>query len=129
MLAPGAGGASWGGTPPRTANGVPSGAQGRVRILQGRDPTGGKHVSVFAKIVCMALAALAVLATQARAAAPHTVTAGETLWSIAAANNFTTDSLAAYNGLSPDAQVYAGETIQIPTEAEGAAATASTDST
>ena len=50
---------------------------------------------------------------------------GETLWSIAAANNFTTDSLAAYNGLSADAQVYTGETIQVPTASEAAGAASS----
>ena len=47
-------------------------------------------------IVCLVVAAIAVFATQASAAVPHTVLPGETLWSIAAANNFTTDSLAAY---------------------------------
>ena len=56
------------------------------------------------------------------AAVPHTVQPGETLWSIAAANNFTTRALAAYNGLSEDSQVVAGSTIQIPTESEAAAA-------
>ena len=56
---------------------------------------------------------------------PHTVLPGETLWSIAAANNFTTDSLAAYNGLSGDTQVYTGETIQIPTSPRPPAALAS----
>ena len=61
----------------------------------------------------------------ARASAPHTVLPGETLWSIASAYNFTTRTIAAYNGLSEDAAVYAGESIQIPTEAEGAAALAS----
>jgi len=70
-------------------------------------------------------AALALLAPSADAAVPHTVLPGETLWSIATANNFTTRTVAAYNGMSEDAQVYAGETIQIPTEAEGAAALAS----
>jgi soluble lytic murein transglycosylase-like protein len=39
---------------------------------------------------------------------------GETLWSIAAANNFSTAALAAYNGLSPDAQVVLGSTVMIP---------------
>jgi LysM repeat protein len=53
---------------------------------------------------------------------PHTVQPGETLWSIAAANNFTTRALAAYNGLSEDAQVVAGSTVQIPAESEAAAA-------
>jgi LysM repeat protein len=64
----------------------------------------------------------AATATTATAAVPHTVQPGETLWSIAAANNFTTRALAAYNGLSEDAQVVLGSTIQIPSESEGAAA-------
>lgn len=86
-------------------------------------------MSVFTKVLCMAAAALAVLATEASAAVPHTVMPGETLWSIAAANNFTIHTVAAYNGLSDDAQVYVGETIQIPTEAEGAPAVASAGTT
>jgi len=68
---------------------------------------------------------MSAFAAGASAAVPHTVMPGETLWSIAAANNFTTQTVAAYNGLSEDSQVYAGETIQIPTEAEGAGALAS----
>jgi LysM repeat protein len=66
--------------------------------------------------------ALLTFAAPASGAVPHTVQPGETLWSIAAANNFTTRSLAAANGLSEDAQVVAGSTIQIPTESEAAAA-------
>ena len=66
-----------------------------------------------------------VATTPASAALPHTVAPGETLWSIAAANNFTTRTVAAFNGLSEDAQVVAGETLEIPTVAEGAAALAS----
>src|SRR4051812_18563845 len=63
-----------------------------------------------------ALGALAALAACAPASAsvPHTVVAGETLWSIAAANNMSTAALAAANGLSPDANVILGGTIQIP---------------
>jgi len=68
---------------------------------------------------------VATFATSASAAVPHTVVTGETLWSIAAANNLTTRTVATYNGLSEDAQVYTGETIQIPTKTEGAAALAS----
>lgn len=83
-------------------------------------------MSVFGKALCGASVALAVLAATANAAVPHTVLPGETLWSIAAANNFSTDSLAAYNGLSPDTQVYTGETIQIPAESEAAGAVANT---
>ena len=70
------------------------------------------------------LAALLAVPAPAAAEAPHTVQAGETLWSIAAANNFTTRALAAANGLPEDAQVGAGTTIQIPSEAEAAAALA-----
>jgi LysM repeat protein len=61
-------------------------------------------------------------ATPASAAVPHTVQPGETLWSIAAANNLTTRTVAAYNGLSEDAQVVLGSTINIPTTVEGYAA-------
>ena len=53
---------------------------------------------------------------------PHTVQPGETLWSIAASNNLTTRSVAAYNGLSEDAQVVLGSTLNIPSTIEGAAA-------
>ena len=53
---------------------------------------------------------------------PHTVQPGETLWSIAAANNLTTRTVAAYNGLSEDAQVVLGSTIKVPTTVEGYAA-------
>lgn len=65
-------------------------------------------------------------ATPAAAAVPHTVGPGESLWSIAAANNFTTRSMAAANGLSPDSHVILGGTIQIPSEPEAAAALAAT---
>jgi len=70
----------------------------------------------------VASAALIPMPGPARASAPHAVQPGETLWSIAAAYNFTTRTVAIYNGLSEDSPVYAGETIQIPTVAEGAAA-------
>ena len=71
------------------------------------------------------LAIWALSASPAWAAAPHVVVPGETLWSISAANNLTTRTVAAYNGLSEDAQLQAGQTIQVPTVEEGAAALAS----
>ena len=49
----------------------------------------------------------------------HTVEPGETLWSIAAASNLTTRTLAAANGLPDDAQVVVGSTIQVPSVAGG----------
>jgi LysM repeat protein len=63
----------------------------------------------------------AVAAAPARAEVAHTVQPGETLWSIAAANNLTTNAVARYNGLSPDAQVVLGGTVKVPTVAEAAA--------
>lgn len=62
---------------------------------------------------------------EAGAAVPHVVQPGESLWSIAASNNFTTRTLAAYNGLPETATVTVGQTIQIPTVEEGASALAS----
>jgi soluble lytic murein transglycosylase-like protein len=56
----------------------------------------------------------------------HVVRPGETLWSIAAANNLTTRTVAAYNGLSEDHHVVLGSTIRVPTVAEGQAALAGT---
>jgi LysM repeat protein len=78
-----------------------------------------------ATLLIGATAVLVLLSSPASAAVPHTVQPGETLWSIAAANNFTTRTVAAYNALPEDAQVRVGETIEVPTEAEGAAALAS----
>jgi LAS superfamily LD-carboxypeptidase LdcB len=60
----------------------------------------------------------------ALAAMPHTVLPGETLWSISAANNLTTRTVAVFNGLPEDAGLIAGQTIQVPTVEEGAAALA-----
>jgi LysM repeat protein len=79
---------------------------------------GGLVRSALAALLIAAL----VVAAPAAANVPHTVAPGETLWSIAAANNFTTRSLAAANGLSETAQVYVGQTVQIPSEGEAAAA-------
>jgi LysM repeat protein len=78
--------------------------------------------SVLACVLVASAMFGALATTPAGAAVPHTVQPGETLWSIAAANNFTTRALAAYNGLSEDAQVVAGSTIQIPAESEAAVA-------
>jgi LysM repeat protein len=63
-------------------------------------------------------------ATSAEAALPHVVQPGETLWGISAANNLTTRTVAVFNGLPEDAHLIAGQTIQVPTVEEGAAALA-----
>jgi LysM repeat protein len=74
------------------------------------------------RTVLISLTFLLLGAVPAGAAVPHVVQPGETLWSIAASNNFTTRSLAAANGLSEDASVIAGTTLQIPSVAEAASA-------
>jgi soluble lytic murein transglycosylase-like protein len=58
----------------------------------------------------------------ASAAVPHVVQPGETLWSISAANNLTTRTVAAFNGLSENSQVVLGSTVMIPSTVEGYAA-------
>lgn len=77
-----------------------------------------------AVIACAALVASLAHAQAARASAPHVVAPGETLWSISTANNLTTRTVAVFNGLSETAQVVEGQTIQVPTVEEGAAALA-----
>src|SRR3954464_7410662 len=70
----------------------------------------------------LSITLLLAAAAPASAAVPHVVAPGETLWQIAAANGFTTRSFAAANGLSPDAQVIAGQTLQVPSVSEASAA-------
>jgi N-acetylmuramoyl-L-alanine amidase len=70
--------------------------------------------------VCFAI--LAIAPSAAGAAVPHVVQPGETLWSIAAANNLTTRTVAAFNGLSENSQVVLGSTIMVPSTVEGYAA-------
>src|SRR4051794_8679557 len=71
----------------------------------------------------VALAA-AVIPSNAAAAVPHTVVPGESLWSIASANNLTTRALAAYNGVPADGNVILGSTVIVPTAAEASSAMA-----
>src|SRR4051794_11252353 len=75
--------------------------------------------NVRARRVLPVLAALMSIAAPAQAAVPHTVRPGETLWSIAAANNLTTRAVAGYNGLSETSQVVLGRTIMVPRTVEG----------
>jgi soluble lytic murein transglycosylase-like protein len=75
--------------------------------------------------ISIAAAAIALLATPAaHAHVLHTVTPGETLWTIAAQSNLTTRTVAAYNGLKEDSHVVLGSMIKIPSVAEGQAALA-----
>jgi soluble lytic murein transglycosylase-like protein len=75
-----------------------------------------------ARTLLLAVGFAAALAPSAHAAVPHTVQPGETLWGIASANNFTTRSVAVFNGLSEDSHVIAGTTVNIPSLTEGASA-------
>jgi soluble lytic murein transglycosylase-like protein len=74
-----------------------------------------------------ALCALLSLPAPASAAVAHTVAPGESLWSIAAASNLTTRTLAAYNGLPADGVAVLGSTVRVPSVAEGAAALGGAD--
>src|SRR3954447_23890178 len=74
--------------------------------------------SVLATSLAAAIAA-AFGAAPAGPSVPHTVQPGETLWSIAAANNLTTRTVAAFNGLSENSQVVLGSTIMVPSTVEG----------
>jgi LysM repeat protein len=84
--------------------------------------TGGNLVRVAPVALLGMIAVLAAWPQPARAAVAHVVQPGETLWSIAYANNLTTRTVAVFNGLPEDAMVIEGETIQVPTVEEGAAA-------
>src|SRR3954465_2738795 len=74
------------------------------------------------RTILLSLVFAAAPAAPSPAAVPHVVQPGETLWSIAAANNFTTRAFAAANGLSPDAGVIAGTTLKAPSAPEPAQA-------
>jgi soluble lytic murein transglycosylase-like protein len=74
------------------------------------------------RLVIATTAALALAASPAQAYVAHTVSPGETLWSIAAANGMSTSALAAANGLSPTSNVVLGSTIQIPSTTQAATA-------
>jgi N-acetylmuramoyl-L-alanine amidase len=65
---------------------------------------------------------LLAAAAPANAAVSHTVQPGETLWSIAAANNLTTRTVAAFNGVPETSNVVLGAAINVPTTIEGASA-------
>jgi N-acetylmuramoyl-L-alanine amidase len=68
-------------------------------------------------------AAVALLAApSASAHVVHTVSPGDTLWSIAASANMTTRTVAVYNGLHESSHVVIGTPIKIPSVAEGQAA-------
>jgi LysM repeat protein len=79
-------------------------------------------MSTMPRVLALTIATALLTAAPASAGVPHVVQPGESLWSIAAANNFTTRALAAANGLSEDSQVVLGSTIQIPSISEASTA-------
>ncbi len=68
---------------------------------------------MLSRSLLAAMAACALMPATSTAAV-HTVAPGETLWGIALANNLPTSSVAAANGLSPEARVVAGTNLTIP---------------
>src|SRR3954453_7849656 len=92
-------------------------------------PANGRHNVPRLRTSAIALALGLTAAAPAGAAVPHTIQPGETLWSIAAANGFTTRSFAAYNGLGEGSNVRLGSTIMVPAVPEAAAAMVSTGTT
>ena len=78
--------------------------------------------SIRPTVLLPLLAIVALLApATASAEVAHVVKPGETLWSIAAANNLATSALARYNGVSEDSNVVLGATVRVPTEQEALA--------
>jgi N-acetylmuramoyl-L-alanine amidase len=77
--------------------------------------------SFLAPALALTILAGLAAAPSAVAAVSVTVQPGDTLWSIAARNNLTTRTVAAYNGLAEDGNVVIGSTVNVPTVAEGAA--------
>jgi LysM repeat protein len=69
-------------------------------------------------VTTAALAVCAAGTATAAAAVTHTVRRGETLTSVAATDGLSVSSLAAANGLSPFAQLLAGEQLVIPPRGE-----------
>jgi len=88
---------------------------------------------VARRTLAAALGLVGALALPLTSAAPaeahvrHTVEPGETLWSIAAQSNLTTNALARANGLADDAELMIGSTIDVPSEAEAATALGDTE--
>jgi hypothetical protein len=89
-----------------------------------RAPGGAGRTTALA-IVATAVA-IGLAPAQASASVAHVVVAGETLSGIASVNGLSTESLAAFNGVTADSWVYEGQTIQVPTADEAAATSTNT---
>jgi LysM repeat protein len=80
-------------------------------------------------LIAVVAAAMLVVPATASAYFVHVVAKGESLSSIAAQDGLSVAALAAANGLSPDTQLLAGSTIQIPPQGASAVAPATTEET
>ncbi|QLD13372.1 LysM peptidoglycan-binding domain-containing protein [Microbacterium oleivorans] len=80
----------------------------------------GDVVRLNATVAAAPTAAPAV-SQPATPAAPHTVAAGDTPWSIAAAAGTSVDALLAANGLQRDAVIFPGQVLALPGSAPAAA--------
>ncbi len=91
---------------------MPSSAEDEPRRRRSR----GATILRLATATALSVGALAGGAAQA--AVTHTVQPGETLSGIAAVNGISTESLAAWNGLSSDHLVIAGSALSVPAVTE-----------
>jgi N-acetylmuramoyl-L-alanine amidase len=76
-------------------------------------------------LIPLAAVATLIAPTSASAYFAHTITSGESLTSIAAADGLSVAQLAVANGLSPTAFLVSGTTIQIPPQGAGVSAVSS----
>jgi N-acetylmuramoyl-L-alanine amidase len=86
------------------------------------------HLRLSLLITVVSGAVLGVPAT-ASAYFVHVISKGDSLSSIAAQDGLSVDALAAANGLSPNTQLLAGSTIQIPPQGVSAVAPSTTEET
>ena len=75
-------------------------------------------------LVPLTAAAMLAAPSVASASFAHTITPGESLYSVAAVDGLSVDQLAAANGLSSDAQLTTGSTLMIPPQESSGASTA-----
>jgi N-acetylmuramoyl-L-alanine amidase len=102
----------------------------RFRLLAELTTLRHMRVRLFL-LISVSVGALLALPAAASAYFVHVVAPGESLSSIAAQDGLSVGQLAAANGLSPNAELTAGSTVQIPPQQPGvsAAPTAGTAST
>ena len=67
-----------------------------------------------ARVVFLAVLVLALFPVAAMADYPHVIQPGETLTSVAAVDGLSIEAIAAANGISPESQLVAGQTLWIP---------------